>query len=225
MLFTTPHAEVTVLGTRLALTVSAEATRLEVQEGRVRITRLPDRASVEVKAGQFAVARAGSELVAQRPVRFVKGVNLNGKAVTIDGRRWLSHEEALADGLAFAAPPELTVTTVAPRPGADPDTAAMLNSAVFRPGATLAMTQPVPNGAYDVYLWVMENLESEYRSFDVRVEGFLFARGIGAGQKTGDWTKLGPFRVAVGDGTLNLDLVRKKGDPHLMGFAIFEAGP
>jgi hypothetical protein len=31
--------------------------------------------------------------------------------------------------------------------------------------------------------------------------------------------------VAVGDGILNVDLVRKKGDPHLMGFAVFDAGP
>jgi hypothetical protein len=38
--------------------VSPGETRLEVREGRVRLTRLSDNASVEVTAGQFAVASA-----------------------------------------------------------------------------------------------------------------------------------------------------------------------
>lgn len=62
MVFTTPHAEATVLGTRLTLTVTGDSTRLEVREGRVRFTRLSDRASVTVGAGHFAVAAAGQSL-------------------------------------------------------------------------------------------------------------------------------------------------------------------
>lgn len=59
---TTPHAEVAVLGTQFSLAVSAESTRLEVREGRVRITRLPDGASVEVGAGNGAIAARGQRL-------------------------------------------------------------------------------------------------------------------------------------------------------------------
>jgi hypothetical protein len=56
LVFLTPHAEARVLGTKLTLAVSAAETRLEVREGRVRLTRLSDNSSTEVTAGQFAVA-------------------------------------------------------------------------------------------------------------------------------------------------------------------------
>ena len=59
---TTPHAEITVLGTQFTLVVSAESTRLEVAEGRVRMTRIPEGASVEVPAGHGAVAARGQKL-------------------------------------------------------------------------------------------------------------------------------------------------------------------
>jgi hypothetical protein len=67
MLFATPHAEARVLGTRLVLNVSADATRLEVQEGRVRLTRLADRQWADVGGGQFAVASKGPPPFARVP--------------------------------------------------------------------------------------------------------------------------------------------------------------
>jgi len=65
VVFQTPHAEVTVLGTRLSVEIGSESTRVEVQEGRVRCTRLSDRYSLEIPAGRFAVAGKGSSRVAQ----------------------------------------------------------------------------------------------------------------------------------------------------------------
>jgi ferric-dicitrate binding protein FerR (iron transport regulator) len=59
MIFLTSQAEVRVLGTRLTLSLSADATRVEVEEGRVRMKRLPDGATSEVVAGHFAVAARG----------------------------------------------------------------------------------------------------------------------------------------------------------------------
>ncbi len=59
---TTPHAEITVLGTQFSLVVSAESTRLEVKEGRVRMARIGESASVEVAAGFGAVAARGQKL-------------------------------------------------------------------------------------------------------------------------------------------------------------------
>jgi hypothetical protein len=50
----TPHAEATVLGTALSLSVGAEGTRLRVSEGRVRLARGSQ--AVEVAAGQQALA-------------------------------------------------------------------------------------------------------------------------------------------------------------------------
>ncbi|MBI3858162.1 MAG: FecR domain-containing protein [Planctomycetes bacterium] len=59
---TTPHAEITVLGTQFSVAVTPESTRLEVREGRVRMTRTPDGASVEVAAGHTSIAAKGQKL-------------------------------------------------------------------------------------------------------------------------------------------------------------------
>jgi len=56
----TPHAELTVLGTRFLLQVGAEETRLDVEEGRVRNRRLSDKKVVEVPAGHtISTGRSG----------------------------------------------------------------------------------------------------------------------------------------------------------------------
>jgi outer membrane biosynthesis protein TonB len=71
VVFQTPHAEVTVIGTKLSVEVGRESTRVEVQEGRVRCKRLPDGPSVEIGAGKFAVAGKGLPL-AVKPVLVVR---------------------------------------------------------------------------------------------------------------------------------------------------------
>ena len=56
VVFQTPHAEVTVLGTRLVIDIRKESTQVDVHEGRVRCKRLPDGATTEIAAGRVAVA-------------------------------------------------------------------------------------------------------------------------------------------------------------------------
>lgn len=62
LVFTTAHAEATVLGTTLRLAVSETSTRLDVSKGRVRLKRLKDGRSVIVQSGHYAVAGAGIAL-------------------------------------------------------------------------------------------------------------------------------------------------------------------
>lgn len=57
---TTPHGSATVLGTTLRLAVG-DATRVDVTEGKVRVKR--EAASVDVGAGEYAVAAPGRDLV------------------------------------------------------------------------------------------------------------------------------------------------------------------
>lgn len=64
----TPRADVRVLGTRLSLDVKEDATRLEVEEGRVRLTRRADGRSVDVRAGHYALAADGIALTARKIV-------------------------------------------------------------------------------------------------------------------------------------------------------------
>lgn len=65
MVITTPHAEATVLGTRLTLAVGPESTHLEVSEGRVRARRRSDGEAIEVTAGHYVIMAAGASLAAQ----------------------------------------------------------------------------------------------------------------------------------------------------------------
>jgi hypothetical protein len=68
LVFGTPSAEATVLGTTLRLTVAEGEkglTRLEVLEGKVRLLRALDGKTVDVPSGHFAVAAAGTDLKAR----------------------------------------------------------------------------------------------------------------------------------------------------------------
>lgn len=67
----TPHAELTVLGTRFVLQVAAEETRLDVEEGRVRNRRLSDKKAVEVPAGH-TISTGKSGPLASRPLPVVR---------------------------------------------------------------------------------------------------------------------------------------------------------
>jgi len=66
-----PNGEVTVLGTRFALTAATEYTRVDVREGKVRLSG--EKASVEISAGQHATAAAGAS-IASRPLRAAPGL-------------------------------------------------------------------------------------------------------------------------------------------------------
>jgi len=73
MVFVTPHAEATVLGTTLRLVVDPDpkkGTRLEVEEGKVRLKNLSGKA-VDVPSGHMATAAVGVDLVA-KPVSFIQ---------------------------------------------------------------------------------------------------------------------------------------------------------
>lgn len=84
----TPHAEATVMGTSLRIYVDpgvAASTRLDVEKGKVRLVRLSDRAGVDVISGHFAVAAAGTDLVAQkRTDLFWKAESRNGWSVSFE---------------------------------------------------------------------------------------------------------------------------------------------
>src|SRR5204863_9685163 len=65
-LIRTPEGEARILGTRFTLSVDS-GTKLVVQKGLVRLTRLSDGKSADVAAGQSAVASAGAAPVAMAP--------------------------------------------------------------------------------------------------------------------------------------------------------------
>jgi hypothetical protein len=58
IVFVTPHGEMTVLGTTLRITADAGQSRLEVEEGTVRLKRLPDGKGLDVRGGFYATTAA-----------------------------------------------------------------------------------------------------------------------------------------------------------------------
>ncbi len=93
VMFLTPHAEMTVVGTRLSFEIAADTTRLDVQEGRVKMKW--DKHAVEVTAGRTAVAGKGLPGVS-RPTTIVRAFQ-DGMFPTPDyaGTRdtWISSSE------------------------------------------------------------------------------------------------------------------------------------
>jgi ferric-dicitrate binding protein FerR (iron transport regulator) len=63
----TPLGSARVLGTRFTLSVTADAMRVEVQDGVVAVTRREDGETVNVPAGQHAVVARGAPLAARKP--------------------------------------------------------------------------------------------------------------------------------------------------------------
>jgi hypothetical protein len=113
MTLSTSGADARVLGTRLTFGIEGDATRLEVHEGRVRLTRRPDGATVDVTAGHFAVAATGVALLT-RPLALDKTLALEveefgtGRAVRPAegalGRLFLEPLAAASGGRCVAAP-------------------------------------------------------------------------------------------------------------------------
>jgi hypothetical protein len=65
MLFTTPHAEATVVGTQLRLVVRDRETQLDVTEGRVQLAERKTRDSLLVETAESALAIYGERVVKQ----------------------------------------------------------------------------------------------------------------------------------------------------------------
>jgi hypothetical protein len=152
---------------------------------------------------------------------FVKGINFNDKAITVDGYPWIAYSRALAEGL--SVPDSIaTETGVKPEPGVNRSMKKMLNTVVCK-RHKLEISQSLPNGSYEVYLWIMENYASNHHEMDVILGGKTVDKGI-AKLEVNKWVKYGPYATTVTDGSLNLALLttNPERDAHLMGMAIFK---
>lgn len=153
------------------------------------------------------------------PVNF-KGVNLNGAAVTVEGRQWLSYAQAQSQGLAQTGG-TTGAASLTPSPATDAATASMLNSYLVGTTdlGTMTITQTVANGTYQVHLWFMETVQPNSHRFHVRLEGTQVVGNIGD-LSIGQWRKYGPYSVTVSDGVLTMALVGAYGKPMLSGFTL-----
>lgn len=151
---------------------------------------------------------------------FVKGINLNGPAVVVEGNQWLSQTQAQAAGFTVTGGTAHT-NTVTPSPLPDAATVDMLHTGLIGTDlGTINLSQTLANGTYQVYVWEMESVQGNSRRFNVTLEGVLKASNLGD-LALGHWRENGPYTITVSDGTLNIAVTGAYGKPSLMGVAIY----
>ena len=145
--------------------------------------------------------------------QFVRGINLNGDAVTIGGNRWLSQNDALNSGLSIQSSTTAINYAQPLTPAVDADTSNMLTS-LLQGNKTISLSQDVDNGLYQVDLWTMEPTRT--RTFDVQLEGATVAQVQLNTQ--GEWQQQS-FTTSVEDGTLDILLQRVRKAPAIAGIS------
>ena len=139
---------------------------------------------------------AGSHVIAAEAT-FLRGFNLNGPAVTVDGRPWESGATAQdfkAIGKTFEN------QKVVLRPPTDAARTAMIRSSVWGGKVELELAN-LPPGAYQVFLYVWEDNNDE--QFDLLVNGKAVLAGFHSGT-AGMWKRLGPWPAASVAGKLTV---------------------
>jgi lysophospholipase L1-like esterase len=142
-----------------------------------------------------------------------RAVNLAGGALTIDGVLWEAGTapNVQTTGVVYenqALPVE---------PATSSQRASMLRSVIWGSSLSGASLLSVPSGSYDVFVSIWEDNASA--TVDIRIEGQLVRQGYRTGA-AGHWERLGPFRVTVSDGALNLTAGP---DANLSGLEVYRA--
>jgi hypothetical protein len=136
-------------------------------------------------------------LTAAEPARFHRGINLNGAAVTIDGRSW----EASATAPDFKATGKTFANQkVALKPPTDAARTEMIRSSIWGSKVELELSN-VPSGPYQIFLYVWEDNHDE--QFDLLVNGAVVVAKFHSGT-AGMWKRLGPWRTDSVEGRLTV---------------------
>lgn len=154
--------------------------------------------------------------------RFVKGINLGGDDTTVDGNTWVGQKDAESDGLVVYNSRRVSGTGE-PVPAVEAGMRTMLRSGVAARSGDLEIAERgLPNGRYDVTLYMTETGASNSHLFDVTVNDATLSE-IGQLPKNG-WAAYGPLTATVTKGALSITAKGNKGAPQLMGVAIHAAG-
>ncbi|MCI0551037.1 MAG: PKD domain-containing protein, partial [Anaerolineae bacterium] len=128
---------------------------------------------------------------------FYRAINLNGPALTIDGRAWEGSNAPnySINGFTFCN------QSVSLNPSTDANRATMIRCSQYSSTGLQFVMSAIPNGQYDVFLYVWE--DNEPATFDIFLEGVKVVDDYNSGN-AGQWAKLGRWRVNITDGTINL---------------------
>lgn len=156
----------------------------------------------------------GNPLRSAEPAQatFVRGINLHGPAVVIDGNTWEAGDSPnlRCNGKAFEN------QAVPLKPATDPERARMIRSSRWGSQIDVDLLQ-IPDGDYQVCLYVWEDNDSTRFSVLVNDRKVLDSHASGPG---GTWKRLGPWRVRPVDGVIRISA--RGGDANLSGVEVWQ---
>ncbi|HEX3132361.1 MAG TPA: Ig-like domain-containing protein, partial [Planctomycetota bacterium] len=219
----TPQGLVTLPDASALVEVVDGVTRVQVGRGKPQIARLDGKAAVDGVAGGVVVVRAGSDPAVDGGGSFVRGINFGEGVVTIERNQWLSFAEALGGGLTVGTGTHIGQPVQISGVGMDFDTKRMLDTGLIGDGGRLSLRQVLPNGDYDLSLWVAGPADVHYDQLTLAIAGAQVPLGPSTG-KSDRWRRIGPCRVQVRNRTLDVAL-GGLGNAHLAGLEFDAAGP
>jgi DNA-directed RNA polymerase specialized sigma24 family protein len=219
----TPQGSVLLGDATAVVEVGQGITRLQVSRGTARLARNDGGAGVDVAAGAVAVSREGSDPTLDGGGVFVRGINFGEGPVTIDRNPWLSLAEARGSGMTLGAGTRLGSPALISGVGLDFDSKRMLDVGLVGEGGQVELRQQLPNGDYDLSLWIASSGGTAWDRLGVVAGGKPLAAGPPA-TKAERWRRMGPYRIQVRDRTLALRLSGLTG-LHLAGMALHASGP
>jgi hypothetical protein len=158
----------------------------------------------------FPIASSFAAEPADQTAKFLRGLNLNGPAVTIDGHIWEGGDSTNYEcrDKAFAA------QHIALIPSTDAQRATMIRSS--RWGGNKIVLKNLPDGALTLFVYVWEDNNSE--KFSARIDGKLVSNGIISGEQ-GHWQRLGPWQATANNG--NVTITTQGGAANFSGIEIW----
>ena len=126
---------------------------------------------------------------------FYRAINLNGAALSIDGKRWEASSGAANFSYTQTGGGLFTDQSIPLVPTTDANRAIMLRSSIYGNVVNLNVGA-IPSGNYEVWVYAWE--DHHPRTYSVSVEGITVLSNFTTGG-AGWWSKLGPFRATITD--------------------------
>ena len=135
------------------------------------------------------------------PTTFYRALNLNGAALTIDGNGWQSSIGAANFSFTQVGGGLFSGQNIPLIPTTDTNRATMIRSSVWGNTANINVTA-VPNGSYNVYVYVWE--DNFTQAYSNRLEGTVVLPDLQQWHRRATWSKPVPFRANITDGAINV---------------------
>ncbi len=152
----TPFGQIALQGGQSDVMVKDGRTEVLVERGQALFSKSDGTEEVLVLTSRRARSRAsGGPIVLALP-EFLRGINLGGNDVVIQGHSWLSQRKAVSAGFSLKGNIGAEIPAKKwQKKGDDSSQMALMLSSNAQAKDSLTLTQVVPNGEIEVTLWIV----------------------------------------------------------------------